>query len=461
LETELYKKKMSFSPFDFVIIGDVVLADSVLTNGYVAISGDRIAAVGIGPAPDAKQVKDYHDSLIFPGIVDGQIHAGSVEGLAGLRDATRAAAAGGVTTVVDMPFDNPDPVDTVARLTSKIEALERNAVVDVALYATAPKGLDQYGIAELASAGAAAIKLSTFEYHPVRFPRFSTAEMYEIFQEAAAANLPVGFHNEDQELVTHLVDRWVAKGDHGADAHGATRPPIAELVADAQILELASHTDVQCHIVHSSLAAGNRIAMHYRSLGNKVSVETCIHYLVFDEGEMIRKGGFLKLNPPIRSAAERDGLWDSMLSGEIDFVSTDHVAWPEDRKSNPDIFKNSSGIPGLETFLPGFYSAAVEQRGLSPSVVARLAAENPARHFGLFPCKGQIAVGADADIAVLSRNRQTYDARTMISETKWSPFDGMTMAGCVIATYVRGQPVYENGRVVAEDGYGRFVRPNG
>ena len=452
---------MPSSPFDFVITGDVVLADSVLTDGYVAIAGDRIAAVGEGPAPDAKQAKRYQDCLIFPGIVDGQIHAGSVEGVPGLRDATRAAAAGGVTTVVDMPFDDPNPVDTVARLESKIAELEDIAVVDVALYATAPKGAAHYGIADLAAAGAAAIKLSTFEYHPVRFPRFSTAEMYEIFEEAAAANLPVGFHNEDQELVTHLVDRWVAKDDRAPAAHGATRPPIAELVADAQILELASHTDVQCHIVHSSLAAGNRIAMHYRSLGNKVSVETCIHYLVFDEEEMIRQGGFLKLNPPIRTAAERDGLWDSMLSGEVDFVSTDHVAWPEDRKSNPDIFKNSSGIPGLETFLPGFYTAAVDQRGLSPCVVARLAAENPARHFRLFPRKGRIAAGADADIAVLARQRKAYDARTMTSETKWSPFDGMTMAGNVIATYVRGQPVYEDGRILAEDGYGHFVRPNG
>ena len=123
--------------------------------------------------------------------------------------------------------------------------------------------------------------------------------------------------------------------------------------------------------------------------------------------------------------------------------------------------KNSSGIPGLETFLPGFYTAAVDRRGLSPCLVARLAAENPARHFGLYPRKGRIAAGADADIAVLSRERQTYDARTMTSETKWSPFDGMTMAGSVIATYVRGQPVYENGRIVVEDGHGRFVRPNG
>jgi allantoinase len=450
---------MPSDPFDTLITGDVVLADSVLTNGFVAIAGERIAAVGSGAPPDAKNIRHYENCLIFPGLVDGQIHAGSVEGVEGLRDATRAAAAGGVTTVVDMPFDDPVPVDSVERLTAKIEALEKIAVVDVALYATAPKNRDDYGIRDLAAAGAAAIKLSTFEYHPVRFPRFSTAEMYEIFQEAAAVDLPVAFHNEDQELVNHLVDRWIAKGERGAAAHGESRPPIAELVADAQILELASHTGVQCHIVHSSLAAGNRIAMHYRSLGNKVSVETCIHYLVFNEQDMIRQGAHLKLNPPIRSEAERDALWNSMLSGEVDFVSTDHVAWPESRKSDPDIFKNGSGIPGLETFLPGFYSVAVHQRSLSPSFVARMAAENPARHFGLFPSKGQIAEGADADIAVLARKPQPFNAGDMTSETKWSPFSGMSMAGTVVATYVRGQPVYEEGGIVAAPGYGRFIKP--
>ena len=195
---------------DTVITGDVVLAETVLTNGFVGIAGERIEAVGSGEPPKAKKIRHFKNSLVFPGIVDGQIHAGSFEGVEGLRDATRAAAAGGVTTVVDMPFDEPVPVDSVERLTAKIEELEKIALVDVALYATAPKNQDNYAIHDLAAAGAAAIKLSTFEYHPIRFPRFSTAEMYEIFQEAAAVDLPVAFHNEDQELVTHLVDRWIA-----------------------------------------------------------------------------------------------------------------------------------------------------------------------------------------------------------------------------------------------------------
>lgn len=450
---------MTQTTFDLLLQGDVVLPDRVLKDGYIAIQGETIAAVGEGKPPTANRIEAHPDCLLFPGLIDAQIHAGSFEGVEGLRDATRAAAAGGVTTVVDMPFDEPTPVNSVESLASKIEAIERLAVVDVALYVTAPKGVKNFKmLRDLAEMGAASIKLSTYEYHPVRFPRFSTSEMYEIFREAANIGIPVAFHNEDQELVTHFVSQFVARGECGPAAHGASRPPIAELVADAQILELASHTGVRCHIVHSSVAAGNRIAMHYRARGAKVSVETCIHYFIFNEDAMLRHGAFLKLNPPIRSEAERQGLWRSLEAGEIDLISTDHVAWPVSRKSDPDIFKNGSGIPGLETLLPALYTAAVHDRSLSPSFVARLTAGNPAKHFA-FPNKGRIAVGADADVAVLRNEKRKFDQKSMTSKIKWTPFHEMEMAGVVAATYVRGHKVFEAGKVLVEEGYGKFVTP--
>jgi allantoinase len=449
---------MSKPDFDLVVEGDVVLPDRVLANGYVAVKGEKIGEVGNGSPPPAKKAERYQNCLLFPGLIDAQVHAGSFEGVEGLRDATRAAAAGGVTTIVDMPFDEPTPVNSVESLRLKSEAVSRLAVVDVALYVTARKDGNFKVLRDLSKEGAASIKLSTYEYHPVRFPRFSTGEMYEIFREAAKLGLPVAFHNEDQELVTHFVSQSVTRGECGPRAHGASRPPIAELVADAQILELAAQTGVRCHIVHSSVAAGNRIARHYRDRGGKVSVETCIHYFIFNEDAMLRHGAFLKLNPPIRSESERQNLWQSLEAGEIDLVSTDHVAWPERRKSDPDIFKNAAGIPGLETLLPAFYTASVQERGLSPSLVARLTAENPARHFGLCH-KGRLEAGCDADIAVLRREQRTFDRASMTSKIKWTPYHGMEMAGTIAATYVRGRKVFDAGQVLVESGHGKFVRP--
>lgn len=444
---------------ELLLCGDLVLPDRVLENGYLAISGGKIQAIGAGQRPDAQRIEDHPGALLFPGLIDAQVHAGSVEGFAGLRDATRAAAAGGVTTIVDMPFDEPLPVSSPDLLARKIEAVGRHASVDVALYVTAPKDGDYRVLRDMARGGAAAVKLSTYEYHPVRFPRFTTAEMFEIFVEAAAIGLPVAFHNEDQEIVARLVAAAIASGHTGAAAHGKTRPPLAELVADAQVLELASHTGVRCHIVHSSVAAGNEIAARYKAAGAKVSVETCIHYLVFNEDDMLRQGSFLKINPPLRAESERLRLWDSLRAGGIDLVSTDHVAWPESRKRDPDVFKNGSGIPGLETFLAAFYTGAVAERSLSPTLIARLACENPARHFGLFPRKGQLAIGADADVAVLRRQPVIFDQAAMISAVKWSPYHGREIAGSVAATYLRGRKVFQAGKILVEGGYGEFVRP--
>jgi len=442
---------------NLVLQGDIVLPDRVL-SGHLAIKGEKIVSLGEGSGPAAKVTETFKNCLLFPGIVDGQVHAGSCEGFPGLQDATRAAAAGGVTTIIDMPFDDPIPINTLDLFNQKVEAVQRYATVDVGLYVTARKDGNYRMLRELVEAGALSIKLSTYEYHPVRFPRFDTGEMLEIFLEASQLGVPVAFHNEDQDLVGRLMARAAAQGKKGMEIHGAGRAPIAELVADAQVLELAANTGVRCHIVHSTVAAGNQIARYYREQGAKISVETCVHYLVFNDHDALRQGAFLKLNPPLRSETERLALWDSLAAGEIDFVSTDHVAWPISRKSDPDMAKNGSGIPGLETLLPAFYTAAVRDHGFAPEFLARMIAENPARHFGLYPRKGVLAPGADADIAVLRLGECEFAAGRMASAIKWSPYAGMKMAGEVAATYLRGRKVYENRELLAPAGTGRVLR---
>jgi allantoinase len=447
------------APIDLVLRGDVVLADRVVPKGHVAVSGGKVVSVGEGAGSSARMIEDYSGCLLFPGLVDAQIHAGSHEGFKGLQDATRAAAAGGVTTVIDMPFDEPVPVNTLDLFKQKIDAVGQYATVDVGLYVTARKDGNFAVLRDLIEAGAASVKLSTYEYHPVRFPRFTTGEMYEIFLECAVLGVPVAFHNEDQELVSRLIARAATVGKKGMEVHGAGRAPIAELVADAQILELAANTGVRCHIVHSTIAAGNRIARHYRERGAKISVETCVHYFVFNDQDAIRQGAFLKLNPPIRAEAERQEMWKSLALGEIDLVSTDHVAWPLSRKTDPDMAKNGSGIPGLETLLPAFFTGAVKGHGHSPVFVAQMTSANPARHFGLFPRKGTLAPGSDADVAVFCPQERIFEAEKMTSQVKWSPYAGMKMDGYVRATYVRGRKVFENGQIQVEPGYGQFCRP--
>ena len=446
---------------ELLVRGDLVLPDRILEGGYLTIEGGRINAVGVGTPPPARAVVDANGKLVFPGVVDGQVHAGSPVGVDGLADATVAAAAGGVTTIVDMPFDDPDPVNTVERLQHKVEVLDRVATVDVALYATARKGAGTEGIAEMADAGACAFKVSTYEYHPVRFPGYDTGELLEIFPAIRETGLSVAFHNEDPYIVQRLTDRLHATRSNSPASHGQSRPPIAELIANVSVFEIARITGVRCHIVHSSLARGFEHVRQYREQGVRVSAETCIQYLVFCEDDVLAQGARLKQNPPIRSAAENAALWERIVFDEVDFVSSDHVAWPVSRKSDPDFFKNGSGVPGLETILHALYTGMVTERKMDPTRVAALLCERPARHFGLYPRKGALIPGADADLAIVERRAWTFDESAMASEVKWSPYHGLEFGGRVVATYVRGTPVFEGGRVTGTPGHGEFIRPVG
>ena len=445
--------------FELLVRGDLVLPDRVLKHGYLAIDAGKISAVGVGTPPAAQSVVDASDKLVFPGFIDGQVHAGSPVGIEGLADASIAAAAGGVTTIVDMPFDDPDPVNTVERLQLKVEVIDRSATVDIALYGAPQKGAGIEGIQELADAGVCAFKVSTYEYHPVRFPGYDTGELLELFPAIRETGLTVAFHNEDPYIVQRLTDQLHATHSNSPESHGASRPPIAELIANVSVFEIARITGVRCHIVHSSLARGFDHVKQYRQQGVRVSGETCIQYLVFCEDDVLKQGARLKQNPPIRSAAENTALWDKIVLDEVDFVSSDHVAWPVARKSDPDFFKNGSGVPGLETIFHALYTGMVTERGLDPTRVAALLSERPARHFGLYPRKGALIPGADADLAIVDKTAWTFDEANMASEVKWSPYHGLEFGAKVVSTYVRGTPVFEGGRVTGKPGGGEFIRP--
>ena len=190
---------------DTLIRGTVVTTQDVLKDGWIAIAGERIKAVGRGSAPQAAAVMDYGAKLILPGLVDGHMHTSSAVGWPGIEGSTRSAAAGGVTTCVDMPYDVPHAVTDADVLAEKIGWVERTANVDMALYGTIRKHSGDDAIAGLAAAGVSAFKLSTYEYDPVRFPRIDHPTMRDAFAAIAKTGLPVAVHNEDQELVERLT----------------------------------------------------------------------------------------------------------------------------------------------------------------------------------------------------------------------------------------------------------------
>ena len=443
--------------YDRIVRGTLILPDSTLPDGWVAIAAGRIVAIGGGDAPAADVTDDYGDALVFPGFVDGQTHATSYEGLPGFEATTRAAVAGGVTTMVDMPYDNPDPLNTVERLERKIAAVEAHACCDVALYGTIAPGQGVAAMAPLAAAGICAFKISSFESHPVRFPRLPADETLAILEASVETGLPVGLHNEDQEIVRASIAALKASGRTTPEWHEPSRPLAAEMAATANFLELGMATGAHVHIVHLSHPRGYDLVARYREEGLRATAELCVHYLHFDaERDGARLGARMKVSPPIRSGMI-GGLWDALVDDKVALVSSDHSSWPVDNKLVPSIFDAGAGIPGLETLVPSFYTDLATRVADPARVLCDMVSERPARLFGLWPRKGALAPGFDADIAVLALEPTVFDASHSHDGLNWSPYDGETFAARVAATYVRGERVWDGSRVTGAPGSGAFV----
>ena len=448
------------SDFDLSLTGTIVLPDRVIERGHIAVRGGKIALVGDGIGPEARERHDLGNAMILPGGIDAQTHSLSQKDQEDFIWSTRSAAAGGVTTIVDMPYDEGNLVCSADAVRIKIEHASSQARIDFALYGTINPEEGAARIAEQAEAGVAAFKFSTFGTDPIRFPRIPPALLEECFAAVAKTGLTAGVHNEDDEMVRAAMARVKAAGITDYRAHGLSRPPLTELLASLQIYETGAQTSCPAHVVHCSLARGYEIARTYRDQGYAATIECCIHYLTLDEeNDVARLGGKAKINPPIRPRAEVEKLWQHVAAGNVTLISTDHVSWSEDRKTNPDMLANASGVPGLEVMVPLFIKGALDH-GVPLTWAAKLMAENPARHFRLDHIKGALAPGKDADITVLVDRPQVYDAaRSGHNVVGWSPYDGIELPWTVASTWLRGQQVFDGTDVLSEPGSGRFVRP--
>ena len=422
------------------ISGQILQPDGSLRRASLTVADGRIAGWD-DPSPGGY---DFGDALLLPGAVDVHVHTRSYAE-EGIERCTRAAAAGGVTTIVDMPYDAGGPVDSLAAFQAKVTDVRREAVIDVALWATVPPRGPIAEVQDLVDAGAAAFKLSTFETHPQRFPRIPDAQLLGAFAAIARAGGLAGVHAENDEIVRAGIAAEQAAG-HGSDplAHARSRPAVAEHEAIARCLELARATGVRLHVCHVSTPRGVELVQRARADGVDVSAETCPHYLLLDESELARRGGEAKINPPLRSAPlPADGL---------DLISSDHVGWPPERKHGPDIFALASGAPGVELIVPLVHDA------LGARALVRLVSEGPARRFGLWPRKGSLAPGADADILVLQPDAEwVIDPERLVTAAGWSPYSGRRVRGRVLAAFSRGRQVWDGERVLGEPGDGRFV----
>ncbi|MBC8241225.1 MAG: allantoinase, partial [Alphaproteobacteria bacterium] len=226
--------------FDLVVRGNLVLPERVIEDGFVAVSGGRIAQIGSGTPPAAADVYDARGQFVLPGAIDGQVHTGSQTPPEGILQSSKAAAAGGVTTIVDMPYDSLGAVVDVESFNAKVGIVKKDAHVDVGLFATIRKEDGVKDIPGLVDAGACAFKFSTYESHPVRFPRIKPIDMLAAFEALAPTGIGGGVHHENQEMGDFLIAQPQGEGKTDPEAPGPSRPPRAEAPALAALYELGA-----------------------------------------------------------------------------------------------------------------------------------------------------------------------------------------------------------------------------
>jgi allantoinase len=412
----------------------------------VCVSGGHIAAILPYDAPADSRRDCYLGELaLLPGLVDTHVHVnepGRTE-WEGFASATRAAALGGVTTLIDMPLNSLPPTTTAAALAEKRAAAKEQCFVDVGFWGGAVPG-NREELAALHEAGVFGFKCFLAESGVPEFPALDAAALEATARRCAGLGATLIVHAENQ----HVLDEHALEtgpSQQVVTQFGtflASRPDAAETAAVAEALAAARRTGARVHILHLSSAAPLALIQAARAGGVAVTAETCPHYLYFSAEDVPDGATEYKCCPPIRSAANRDRLWQALDDGLIDFVVSDHSPCTPGLKlrDSGDFAAAWGGIASVQLGLPAVWTGA-RRRGWPLARVVELMSRRTADFAGL-PHKGRIAVGCDADLVVFDPEAEfEVDAAQLAHRNPVTPYHGRTLTGVVRATYLRGGAV--------------------
>ena len=427
--------------FELVIRGPRVVTAAGEVAACVGVRGGRVAAtepLGARLAGD-RTVTLADDEVLLPGLVDSHVHVNEPgrTDWEGFGTATRAAAAGGVTTIVDMPLNSIPPTTDVAALEVKRKAAEGRVHVDVGFWGGAVPG-NLGDLAGLHEAGVAGFKCFLLPSGVEEFPPLDPGGLERCLEVLAGLGALLVVHAEDDATVA-------AAPPPAGPSYArflASRPAEAEHRAVARVVEAARRTGARVHVLHLSSAGALPLLAQARRDGVRVSAETCPHYLTFDAGSIPDGATQFKCCPPIRDAPNRDRLWQGLADGVVDLVASDHSPCPPElkRPDSGDFGAAWGGIASLQLSLPAVWTAA-RGRGHGPADLARWMAERPAALAGLAG-KGRIAPGADADFVVFAPD-ETFlvDPERLHHRHPVTPYAGLRLAGVVRSTWLRGREV--------------------
>jgi dihydroorotase (multifunctional complex type) len=455
---------------DTLIRGATVMTAAGPRRLEVALEAGKVAALlEPGTMLEARETVDATGLHLLPGAIDIHFHvrAPAYPARGTWTSETRAAAAGGVTTVFEMPISKPCCA-TPEILASRREQGKREAVVNFALYG-APGMLRREFVQGMAREGAIGYKIFTTGPVPGREDEFDGLCVPEEVQQLEAlrlvqeTGLPVVVHAESNPLLEFYTARVRATGRNDAATHGESRPALVEALAIAKIATMNDLIGARLHIAHVTSRHALETLRKWQRAGQDITGETCPQYLLFTEAELERFGSYAKINPPLRTDDDRAALWDGVRDGSLISVTTDHSPFTveEKERARTDIWAAPPGAPGVEQLVPMLLDAAHSGK-ITLERAVELMSSGGARRFGLYGRKGVIAAGADADVILVNLEAQTVeDKRKEFSQARMNDyfFDGRTFQGRVERTIVGGKTVYLDGEVVGQPGDGRFVAP--
>ncbi len=452
------------------IRGGTLVTPQGVMDADLTVEGGRIVAVGHDLVASGAQVIDAAGCMVLPGVIDAHTHLALDTGIYRTSDdwfsGTRAAACGGVTTVVD--FATQFPGQTLRQAVEARTAEAQDAVIDYALHVMVtdlPPG-HEGELADLVALGVPSIKLYT-TYRPGTGDSPGRPCYYaddvtilRLMTTCAGLGIRVLVHCEDDARVTAQTEALVAAGKIGWRYHGQSRLALAEQEAVQRVLALAEAARCPVHVVHCSTRRSVELVAEARVRGQAASCETCPQYLLLDNRVYSGPEPWRYiLQPPLREPGEPERLWALVASGAVDQIATDHCDYTAAQKTAADDFtRTPGGLPGLETLLPLMYTYGVAAGRIGWPDLVRLLSANPARLWGLWPRKGALVVGADADVVIYDpQPEQTVRAADLHHIAGYTPYEGLCVQGRVRATISRGRVVYEDGGFTGCRGWGQFV----
>ncbi len=456
---------------DLLIKNATYYANDAFHSGHILIEQEKIVAITTAkPEVEAKNTIDAAGKYILPGIVDSHVHFRD-PGRTDREDfftGSRAAVAGGVTTICEMPITYP-PVYSLEILEKRIGIAREKCIMDFAFYGAAGFA-NRYELQSLVENGVCAFK--TF-LHPAPLGREGEfvgltvdddGQLFMMMREAAKTDARYFFHCENYKLIENM-EAWLHETkQEDYSFHYKSRPNIAETESVSTIIQLAKATGAKVGISHMSAPEACELVKRAQADGVDIVAETCFHYLTFHHGHIDQYGPYAKCNPPLRSKEDVDKLWDYVADGTISILGSDHAPFVKEEKEigvREGIWRAYSGMPAIELFLPLMLTKVHEGR-LTLTDLAKLMSENVCKLFGLYPQKGCIVPRADADLVIIDMDAAySLSVSDMYSKAKDINllFDGLKCQGKPVYTIGRGRILFENGTVHDElKGTGQFVR---